>query len=72
VILKDISDLICMILDEDTRHPVDSHGYRGVALHCQQIPPSGGLSTLTASIPVNGGKVAQVPVIHHYRHGWRP
>ena len=34
---------------------------RGVAFYNQQIPPSGGLSTLTTSVPVTGGNVAQIP-----------
>ena len=38
---------------------------RGVAFYNQQIPPPGGLSTLTTSVTVTGGNVAQIPATKH-------
>jgi hypothetical protein len=34
---------------------------QSVAFYCQQIPPSGGLSTMTTLVSVTKGTVAQIP-----------
>ena len=47
------------------RHSKCSESKRGVAFYNQQIPPSGGLSTLTTSVTVTGGNVAQIPATKH-------
>ena len=47
------------------RHSIFSESKRGVAFYNQQIPPSGGLSTLTTSVTVTGSNVAQIPATKH-------
>ena len=42
------------------RHSKCSESKRGVAFYSQQIPPSGGLSTLATSVTVTGSNVAQI------------